>query len=260
MQMQFEMWSAFHYFMMIFPFVLGFVLYKATQDKPFAVKQRVAIVLGIILVLILAARQLYIFNIDGLGPEVFPFQVCHFANFIMLIAAVNPNHRVIAAVAWCLNFPAGLVSVIFADGLENYSNVLNIQGLAYITGHMLIVTTGLYLLLTKLIRIDWRALLKSYEILALLYLLSVIVNNWFVEIFGEKSNYFYTYAPEAGTPLEDLYNLGATVTVSGITFNPVYLLSLAGVGAIVMFLMYLLAKLRYARQSYEVHRRLADRS
>ena len=253
MKMQFEMWSAFHFFMIFFPFVLAVVLYKITRDKAFAVKQKVALVLGLIMILILATRQIYIFNRDGgLNPEVFPFQVCHFANFTLLIVAINKRHRVTGAIAWCLNFPAGLVSVIFADGLESYSNVLNIQGIAYIAGHMLIVTMGLYLLLTEMIQIEWRTLLKSYKILLPLYLSSVIVNNWFVKIFGEKSNYFYTYAPEAGTPLEDLYNLGTNINVFGITFNPVYLISLAILGALIMFLMYLLSKLPYIRQSSKI--------
>ena len=244
LSMQFEMWSAFHYFMIIFPFVLAVVLHKVTQNKPFTVKRHVAIVMGILLIVILAVRQIYILNTDGLGPEVFPFQVCHFANFLMLVVAVNKNFRVIGAIAWCLNLPAGLVSVIFADGLTNYSNALDIQGLAYITGHMLIVTMGLYLLLTRMIQIDRRTLLKAYKILVPLYVLSVVVNNWFVDIFGEQSNYFYSYAPEAGTPLEDIYTLGSTITVSGLTFNPVYLIFLAIIGAVVMYLMYLLAKLR----------------
>jgi len=256
MRMQFEMWSAFHYFMMIFPFVLGVVLYKITEDKPFATQRKVAIVMGVILIIILAARQIYIFNKDGLNPEVFPFQVCHFANFTLLIVAINKNHRVTGAIAWCLNFPAGLVSIIFADGLENYSNVLNIQGLAYIVGHMLIVTTGLYLLFTKMINIDRKTLIKAYEVVVPLYLLSVVVNNWFVNIFGEKSNYFYTYTPEAGTPLEDLYNLGSELNILGITFNPAYLLSLALVGALGMFFMYLLSKLRYSKQRYIGWRRV----
>lgn len=201
------------------------------------------------MVLILLARQIYIFNEDGWTPEVFPFQVCHFANIVMLIVALNKNLRIIGAIAWTLNFPAGLSSVIFADGLENYSNVLNIQGLAYISGHMLIVTAGLYLLLIKMIKIDRKALVKAYQVLVGLYLLSVIVNNWFVDIFGEKSNYFYTYIPEKGTPLENLFNLGSNLTVLGITFNPIYLLALGLVGAAVMYIMFLLSKLRYIRSA-----------
>ena len=74
MKMQFEMWSAFHFFMMIFPFVFGVVLYKITRDKEFTVKRKVALVMGIMLIFILASRQIYIFNNDGgLSPEIFPF-------------------------------------------------------------------------------------------------------------------------------------------------------------------------------------------
>ncbi|SFC02165.1 Integral membrane protein (intg_mem_TP0381) [Alkalibacterium subtropicum] len=248
MQMQFEMWSAFHYFMVVFPFVVGVVLYKLTQDKPFTVKRYVAIAMGITLVGILATRQVYIFSTVGLGPEVFPFHVSHFANILLLIVAINPNFRVINAIAWCLTVPAGLAAVIFAGALETYSNVLSIRGLAYVSGHMLIVATGLYLLLTEMIRIDRRALLKAYAITVPLYVLSVIVNKWFTDIFNERTNYFFTNDPGAAAPLKYLYNLGSAVTVSGMTFNPVYLLSLAIIGAMVMFLMYLLAKLRYVRK------------
>ena len=245
MEMQFEMWSPFHYFMIVSPFILGIGLYKMTQDKLFTLKRKVALVMGAVLVVILASRQIYIFNEYGLGPEVFPFQVCHFGNILLLIVALNKNYRIIGTIAWCLNFPAGLASVIFADGLENYSNALDIQGLAYIAGHTLIVAAGLYLLLTEMIRVDRKTLLKSYIILVPVYLLSVMVNNWFVGIFGESSNYFYTCAPEAGTPLEDFYDFGSTINVAGLTFNPVYLIILAIVGALVMYVMYWLAQLRY---------------
>lgn len=38
MQATFEMWSGFHYFMMIFPFVLAIILYLVARDKPFSVQ------------------------------------------------------------------------------------------------------------------------------------------------------------------------------------------------------------------------------
>ncbi|MFW6009389.1 MAG: hypothetical protein ACOCP8_09020, partial [archaeon] len=243
---KFEMWSYFHYFMMIFPFVLAIILYGLTRNKEFYLQRNIALLMGIILVIILLIRQVYIFNTEGgFNPEVFPFQVCHFANFILLVVAINYKYRVIGAMAWCLNFPAGLSSVIFADGLENYANLLNPQALAYITGHMLIVAMGLYLLLIKMIKIKLKTLFKMYKVVGLLYILSVLVNNWFIDIFNDKSNYFYTYTPEKGTPLEILFNLGSNINVLGITFNPIYLIALAAVGAIFMFIMYLIAKVRY---------------
>ncbi|EXJ23874.1 hypothetical protein ADIAL_0666 [Alkalibacterium sp. AK22] len=258
MQAQFEMWSTFHYFMMIFPFVLPVTLYIVTRDKTFAVKRRVAIAMGIILVGILAIRQIYVFSTDGLGPEVFPFHISHFANILLLIVAINPKLRVTSAIAWCLAVPAGLAAVVFADPLETYSNVLSIRGLSYILGHMLIVATGLFLLLTEMIRIDQRDLLKAYAITVPLYISSIIINNWFADIFNEQSNYLFTYAPGSAGPLVYLYSLGSTVTVSGVTVNPVYILSLTIIGVVVMFLMYLLAKLWYASQGSILQSKEAD--
>ncbi|GAB2496105.1 hypothetical protein GCM10008929_17420 [Alkalibacterium psychrotolerans] len=258
MQAQFEMWSTFHYFMIIFPFVLAVILYIFTLDKAFAVKRRVGIAMGIILVGILATRQIYVFSADGLGPEVFPFHISHFANILLLIVAINPNLGVTSAIAWCLTVPAGLAAVVFADALETYSNVLSIRGLSYILGHMLIVATGLYLLLTEMIRIDRRALLKAYATLVPLYVLSVIINNWFTDIFNEQANYLFTYDPGSAGPLVYLYNLGSDITVSGITVNPVYILSLTIIGVVVMFLMYLLAQFWYVRQDSSLQRKRAN--
>lgn len=258
MQMQFEMWSTFHYFMIVFPFALAITLYIFTRYKAFAVKQRVAIAMGIILVGILATRQIYVFSTDGLGPEVFPFHISHFANILLLMVAINPARRVISTIAWCLAVPAGLAAIIFADALETYSNVLSIRGLSYIFGHMLIVATGLYLLLTEMIWIDRRALLKAYGIVVPLYVLSVIVNNWFTDIFNEQSNYLFTYKPGSAGPLVYLHSLGSDITVSGMIFNPVYILSLTIIGAVVMFLMYLVAKLYYSRKDSDIQRKLAN--
>ena len=258
MQMQFEMWSTFHYFMIVFPFVLAVTLYIFTRDKAYAVKRRIAIAMGIILVGILATRQIYVFSTDGLGPEVFPFHISHFANILLLMVAINPARRVISTIAWCLAVPAGLAAIIFADALETYSNVLSIRGLSYIFGHMLIVATGLYLLLTEMIWIDRRALLKAYGIVVPLYVLSVIVNNWFTDIFNEQANYLFTYTPGSAAPLVYFHSLGSDITVSGMTFNPVYILSLTIIGAVVMFLMYLLAKLYYSRKDSNVQRKLAN--
>ncbi|PRY72463.1 hypothetical protein, partial [Alkalibacterium olivapovliticus] len=120
------------------------------------------------------------------------------------------------------------------------------------------VATGLYLLLTEMIRIDRRALLKAYAITVPLYVLSVIVNNWFTDIFNEQSNYLFTYEPESAAPLVYLYSLGSDITVSGMTFNPVYILSLTIIGAGIMFLMYLVAKLYYSRKDSDIQRKLVN--
>src|SRR5690554_1198549 len=140
--MTFDMWSNLHYFMIFFPFILVLILFYIFRNKSEKTKQLVAIILSIFMVLILIARSIYmIIDREALNPEAIPFQICHMANFMMLLASFK-KRKVIGAIAWCLNFPAAFVSLVFADSLTNYSNILNIQGLAYISGHMLIVVGG----------------------------------------------------------------------------------------------------------------------
>src|SRR5690554_6860387 len=243
MIVKFKMWSLFHYFMITFPFILAFLLYFLAKDKSEKDKRNVGIALSIIMIAILIMRNVYIWiKMGSLNPEVFPFQVCHFANFIFLLTALSKN-RVWGTIAWCLNFPAGLVSVIFADGLENnYATMINTQAIAYIAGHMLIVTAGLYMLLTGLIEINWKSMRKMFLVVGSGYFLSVLINSWFNhQLFAHTNmtaNYFYTYKPEVGTPLEMMFNLGKTYTAYGIRFNPVYLGLLALVGLIVFLAMY----------------------
>lgn len=240
----FKMWSPFHYFMMIFPFVLTALLYIFVRNQRNIVKRRVGITLAIIMLITLVVRNVYFFLEHGMNPEVVPFQVCHFANIILLLAIVAKN-KVWGTIGWCLNFPAGLVSVVFADGLVKHETLLHVHPIAYIVGHMLIVTLSLYLLLVGIIQINGKSLRQMYLFVAIGYLLSVPVNSWFTKLFARSeldSNYFYTFKPEAGTPLEDMFNLGESYTLVGVTFNPIYLLVLAAVGAVLLYVMYGLYK------------------
>lgn len=248
MIVQFKMWSVFHYFIIVFPFLLAILLYLWVRDKPERMRRKVGLILAIIMILILIIRNAYIWAVhETLNAEVIPFQVCHFANFIFLLAAITRN-KVWGTMAWCLNLPAGLVSVVFADGLaNNYATIINIQAMAYIVGHMLIVTAGLYMLLAEIIRINWQSMKKMFLLVSCGYFLSVVINNWFNKIFAHTSqtaNYFYTFKPEAGTPLEAMFDLGQSYTLLGITFNPIYLLLLGIVGAIVFMAMYAIYMLK----------------
>jgi len=249
MPVVFKMWTPFHYFMIVFPFILAVVLHLGTRNSSDRVKKNTVVILSILMIGILVMRNVYIWvNKGSLNPEVIPFQVCHFANFMFLIAVLSPN-KVWGTIAWCLNFPAGLVSVIFADGLMNYPTMLNIQAIAYVAGHMLIVATGMYMLLARTIRITWKSMGQMFLLVGAGYLLSVVINNWFNKLFASTkvtANYFYTFKPEVGTPLEAMYNLGEKVTVLGITFNPVYLAVLGFVGAVLLLAMYGIYRLREA--------------
>jgi hypothetical protein len=259
MQASFEMWSPLHYFMIIFPFIIAILLAVIMQKQEYHHKRFVAVILSVIMIIILIARSIsMIVKHDGLNPEAIPFQVCHFANFMILVASLSKN-KTIHAIVWCLNFPAGLVSVIFANGLENYDNILTIQGIAYIAGHMLIVLVGLYLLLVGIIKINHKAMLKMFGVIGIAYTLSVFVNNWFNHLFKQTdvtSNYFYTFKPEEGTPLETFFEMGRTWEIGPITFNPVYLLLLGVVALVLFYTMYGLYQIkhlmRFHNQNFEL--------
>ncbi|HEY8365141.1 MAG TPA: hypothetical protein VIK84_06175 [Haloplasmataceae bacterium] len=246
MKATFTMWSTLHYFMMFSPFIIALILYILFRHKSDKTKQIVAIILSVLMVIILLMRSIYmIYTRRALNPEAIPFQVCHMANFMMLFASLK-KAKVIGAIAWCLNFPSALVSLIFADSLTNYQNILNIQGIAYIAGHILIVAGGLYMLLVRIIEIDKKALKQMYIIVGIMFILSVFINSWFNHIFAftnTDANYFYSFKPEGGTPLEMFYKLGKTYEVLGITFNPIYLLLLAIFGLVIMYVFYIFAKL-----------------
>lgn len=255
MKATFDMWSIFHYFMMVFPFVLTVLLYYLYKNKDEKKQKNVALILSILMVLILIARS--IFMIDrkgGLNPEAIPFQVCHFANFMMLLASFK-KWKTVGAIAWCLNFPAALVSLIFANSLTHYDNILNIQGLAYISGHMLIVAGGLYMLLIGIIQIDKHAFKNMYKTIGIMYLISIVINNWFNHIFAKTdtdANYFYSFKPEEGTPLQTFFDLGKTYHVIGMSVNPIYLLSVALLGSVIVFIFYLIYRFKSSYTKFEL--------
>lgn len=244
---KFEMWSLFHYLMIIFPFVLAIGLYYLFRNKSKHTQQLVSVILSTVMVTVFIMRAIHVTNkYGGINPEVFPFQICHFANFIFLFAALS-KRKIWGSIGWVLNFPAGLVSVIFADGLVNYPTLIEVQAFAYVVGHMLIVTTGLYMLLIRQIEINHQTLKQTIGFVGVMFVSSVIINNvfnvWFKEV-GVASNYFYSLTPEKGTPLEWMFNFGKNVTVLNMTFNPIYLILLAIVGLVVMLFMYGLYQLR----------------
>ena len=84
--MKFQLWSFLHYFMMISPFIIAYVLYLLTQKKDMQVKRRVGIFLSAVTVVLLLLRNIEIFIIGNFAFdfEIIPLQICHFANFVLL--------------------------------------------------------------------------------------------------------------------------------------------------------------------------------
>jgi len=206
--MTFEMWSSSHYLFMFLPFIFLSVLFVFTKDRTREANRRIGIVLSVFAIIILILRniEIWIGKSYRFDVELIPLQICHFANFVLLIALLT-NRQTWFNFALILNLPAAMVSMIFANSLTNYSTIISFRGFAYIMGHALLVVIPLWLFMTGFVVLDQRIFKKTLVLVGLLYAGSVVLNNLMFVLFGQYSNYFYTMKPEKGTPLETFFDL-----------------------------------------------------
>src|SRR5690554_5755002 len=111
------------------------------------------------------------------NPEILPLQICHFANFVLLIAFLRDSKPMFAT-AFCFNLPCAFLSIVFANSLENYSTILNFRGIAYIFGHMLIVGITIWALLVVFMKLTKKDLYKGIAFVFILFVLSVPINKY----------------------------------------------------------------------------------
>lgn len=241
--MTFKMWSAFHIVFILSPFIFSILMYIYTRKYNYEKNRKIGIILSIICIVFLALRNIEIaINSDGFNPEILPLQICHFANFVLLIAFLRDSKPMFAT-AFCFNLPCAFLSIVFANSLENYSTILNFRGIAYIFGHMLIVGITIWALLVGFMNLTKKDLYKGISFVLILFVLSVPINNLLNDLLPQyTANYFYTIKPESGTPLEDMYNLGKVISVVGIEFNLVYIILDLILGSIVFLGFYLAVK------------------
>ena len=246
--MGFVMWGWMHILFIISPFALAAVLCVCTWKSSFKTKRLVGIILSAVMIALLVSRNVEIFLNNGksLEPEIIPLQICHFANFILLFAFIF-NNKTLFGLSFCLNLPAALMSIIFANSLTNYS-AWNIRGIVYLLGHMLIVGVILWALIVDMIKITRKSFLFTLLTMFGIYIVSLPINNlfnmWFPSHFA---NYFYSLKPESGTPLEVFWEWGTNFVSesSGWQINPVYLLSTMGLGLIIVSAFYGMYTLGY---------------
>lgn len=242
--MTFKMWSLFHIIFMLSPFIFAAAMFYFTRKYSYEKNRKIGLILSIICIVILLLRNFEIFFRDmKISPEIIPLQICHFANFVLLFAFLKDN-KAMFATAFCFNLPCAIMSIIFANSLENYSTILTFRGGAYIFGHMLIVGITIWALLVGFMKFTKKDMINGLVFVLSLFLITLPINNLFNHIMPEfSSNYFYSLAPEGGTPLEAMYNLGKVSTVLGMEFNLVYLLLFLVLGTVVYTGIYFLAKL-----------------
>lgn len=241
--MTFQMWSLFHYLFIISPFILSVILFIVFRNKSYEEKRKIGIILSVIAIIVLLLRNIEILVKNNYIPnaELIPLQICHFANFVLLFAFLKDN-KVFFSLAFCLNLPAAMMSIVFANSLENYSTLISFRAMAYLWGHMLIVAITLWAVASGFVKITKQTLIKTMGLMVILYLFALIVNNVFNVLFGFSANYFYTLSPEKGTPLELFFNWGKTFNIGWFKINPLYMLLTSFLGALVVFGFYGLYK------------------
>ncbi len=240
--MTFEMYSIGHLLFVVSPFISLFILLYFTKNTNDETNTKIGIWLSIVAIVILFSRNLEIFITNGLNfdIELLPLQICHFANFVLLIAFLK-KQQIWFNFALILNLPAAFVSIIFANSLSHYDTILTFRGFAYIFGHMILVTLPLWAYFKGFIKLDFHYLKKTFIVVFILFILSIIMNNILYLISGQYANYFYSLKPENGTPLELFFEWGhELILFDFFKFNFVYLSLTTLLGAFVMSLMYVL--------------------
>lgn len=238
--MKFEMWSVLHIIFIISPIIFTGILYLFTKNTNKEKLYKIGFYLSLFAVLLLIARNIEIFIVDGykFSGELLPLQICHFANFVLLYAFWKKD-QAFFALAFCLNLPAALLSIIYANSLTNYETMFTIRAQVYLWGHMLIVGITVWALLVDLIKIDKKVLIKTLKLMIGLYLGAIIINN-LLSLININSNYFYTLRPESGTPLEIFFKLGKTYSFGFFEINFIYLILTAILGVLVVTIFYLI--------------------
>ena len=240
--MKFEMWSIWHYLFILMPIVLFLVLYFILRKRSDKTKYIIGVIIGVLSLIILIARNISIYLQKGFDPEIIPLQVCHFGNIMVFIALVFKS-KIATSILWTLNLLAAFASHIFADSLASYSNVLTIRAQAYIWGHAIIVVGALYAVFLKIVRIDFKSFLYGLLTMFILLIPSIILNSYFNDVLGYNINYFYIY-DSSGVPFEFLY-IGERSTYGWFTINWIYTLSLISIFIVILYGIYNIQKLIY---------------
>ena len=238
--MTFSMWSLGHYLFMLSPFILIVLLTYFTKNNTMDKNRTIGIGLSVFAIVVLLLRniEIWVSRDFAFNIELIPLQICHFANFVLLIAFITKK-QIWFNFALTLNVPAAFVSILFANSLTNYPTIVSLRGFAYIVGHALLVFIPIWAYRVGFIQLNIKTLLKTFKIVALLYVLSIFINNLMYALSGYYANYFYTLKPESGTPLELFFNWGQEVVVfESFKFNPLYLILTGLFGLLVMILVY----------------------
>lgn len=242
--MRFEMWSVWHYLLMLAPAFFMTALYFLLRKRSDKTRYIVGVVIGTISLGILLLRNIDIFLSEGFCPGIIPLQVCHFGNIMVFISLIFRS-KIATSVAWSLNMIAAFGSLIVADDLAGYLTIWAIRPQTYIWGHIFIVLGALYAVIMKIVRIDLKSFLYGVLVVFALLIPSIILNSYFNDVCGLECNYFYIYNSD-GVPFEALY-IGERAQYGWFTINWIYTILVVLIAFAVMFAIFNIQRLFYLK-------------
>ncbi len=233
--MTFTMWGWLHIVFILSPIIFFVILHFIAKGKTYKQKQTIGIIVAIIAVILLLLRNIEIFITNGykLDAELIPLQICHFANFVLLFAFLKDN-KTLFGLAYCLNLPAAIMSIIFANSLENYLTMFTFKAGAYLFGHMIIVGVSIFAVAEGFVVLNKKIIRNTLITILIIFISSLLISNILNIVLGLDANYFYALKPEEGTPIEWFYNWGSNIEIGKFIFNPLYLLLTGLLGVVVV--------------------------
>ena len=235
--MHFEMYTWPHYILMITPILITCVIIKVMSGKSFEKQHLVGKVLAVILILFMVIRNINNFFKGNVVSDLIPLQLCHLSAWLIVPGAIFNRNGYLSLIAITLSLPAGYTSLVFADPLVHYSSLFEVSAICYVILHVFIVIGAMYLMFIYRPKFNFKDFLKSFAILSVYFLITIVINNIFIS-HGVPSFYFYSVLPEPGTPLETFFNWGTNYHVLGLTINPIYNLLILSIATAIMLSIY----------------------
>lgn len=239
--MKFELWSFWHYVYILSPFLFTAAIYLPVRNKSQKTKDAVAVVLGIVNLLILLARNVDIYVRVGWDHEIIPLQVCHIGNIVVGLALLTKKKWLLIT-GFCFNLIPAFASIIFADSLVNYATLWAIRPQAYIWGHLAIIVGAIYGLLVYKPDFKKKDVILSVTVLTILLIAAIVYNSLFRELFDWRPNFFYIFDSD-GTPFGFVYDLCPSVKFGWFEINILYTVFMIVLFIVEYFLMAVIAKL-----------------
>ena len=218
----FPMFGTVHLSILLGALIAGFfyvLLYRKMSAKN---QKKSDLVLGILLVLLMAARVLYVYLTGHMNPFEVPLHICSISGFVALIFAIK-NFDLLGQYLAIIGLPGTFLALIFPNWVM-YPPVsfISMEGFLF---HILVAVFIFTGLSAGKIRPDIRKIWKIFLFFA--------VTAPFIFLFNSKfdTNFWFVRYPSPGSPLEWILK---------VTGEKYYLLGYAVVVIVFMLFMYLI--------------------